>query len=64
MDAHTLSGSDLFFLSDFGFDGVAPVLGGDEDDDTGEDRESGAKDHKETESKPVRMHWWSENALV
>ena len=39
----------FFQLSDVA---PVPVLGGDEDDHTGEDRESGAKDHKKTESKP------------
>ena len=33
-----------------------PVLRGDEDNHTGEDRESGAKDHKKTESKPVKIN--------
>ena len=33
-----------------------PVLRGDEDDHTGEDREGGAKDQKKTESKPVKIN--------
>ena len=46
--APTCSGV-VFELSDVA---PVPVLGGDEDDHTGEDGEGGAKEHKKTEGKP------------